>query len=418
MSRILILAATVFGGAVATALPVRAMEYGVSTEWVNVWTSQQVRKDSPYNPGNQLALLASGAFDSSLRLDLRAQGEGFKLGLGPRLAFNGTYDLPEGGKSVRKTSGYLQRWQMAWQGDALELFYNRELMLWGPSLLASPSNPFFRNVNQTNPMIELPTRDFVGTRYQWSDKDRLGLIVNVGRGRDTEILRDFKPTVALTHEHTGEDFVLGNVLSVRKGTWRVGSYGQYTLNDATLLYGDAAWFTEPERLVVRESAQGLQLAKRADANQRYLDVLLGGSYTFTSEPTLNVEYRYNGAGYSARERRLLGDYAQYNAALFTGTDPQRGATALGRVVTPFASTWSRQYLNLQYTQRFGDRTSVVGIFQYGLDAHDSATTLVLSRDVGEHVRLMANAVFYGGSANEAGRRYIKRAIFLGARITF
>lgn len=395
-----------------------AQEGSVSGEWVNVLTRQGVRKETPYNPGNDLAMLPGGVADSTLRLNLRGRVGDMSFGLGPRLAYRETYDLHEGSSRESKTTAYLNHWHAAWRPGPYEVFYTRELMLWGPSLLASPSNPFFRNVDQTNPMIELPTRDFVGARAQLSDSDRLSLVINTGRGRDTETLRDFKRTAALQYEHTGNDYSFGTVVSRRGATVRWGGYGQYTVGDATLLYADGAWLKEPERQVVVGTPENLLLGPRGDAGKRRMDLLLGGSYTFVSGPTVNLEYRYNAAGYDAGERRALDRYAQVSAARFTGEDPMGGATALAAVVQPYSTTWGRHYAHLQYNERFSNRTSFVGLLQYGLDAKDLSVTLVLTHDVGDRLRLMANAVFYGGPSYQGTQRYMKNLLYLGAKLSF
>lgn len=403
--------------AAGLVLPAEAESVSVAGEWINVVTHQGVHKGSPYNPGNQLARLPSTVVDSTLRLDLRGRAADLNLGLGPRLAYWEAHGRPEGGGRQRQTSAYLQHWQLSWRPDPYEVFYTRESMLWGPSLLASPSNPFFRNVDRTNPMIELPSRDFIGVRAQLSDRDRVGLVGNVGRGRDAIASHDFRRTLALHYERTGDDYAFGAVLSGRSGALHLGGYGQYTINDATLFYADAAWLREPERLVVLGPSDAPLLGQRTDARRHRADLLLGGSYTLASGPTVNLEYRYNGAGYDAGERRALGRYASTNAARLAQGDPA-GATALGAVVRPYSSTWGRHYAHVQYHQRFSGRTAFVGLLQYGLDAHDLSATLMLTHDVGDRLRLMASAVVYGGPSYQGSQRYMKHLLFLGAKLSF
>lgn len=397
-----------------------APELQAAGEWLNFATVQGVRKDSPYNPGNNLAGLPNTRFESVLRGNLRLNAAPFVLAIGPRLTGRRDYGTNEASTNTTHEELYLQNWQLEYRVDAVDLFYNRELLLWGPSLFASPSNPFFRDTNQVNPFTELPSRDFVGGRWRFSDTSQLNLLVNVDDGRDSEVLRHFKAITALQLEHRGYDYSLGVVAANSHGKWRSGLYGQHTLGESVVLYADGAWFAGSDRLIARQQGSDWTLITRPERN--YVDLLLGGAYTFNGGITINAELRRNGEGYDAGERHAMARYAQFHADGFTGSDPATiasSAQALGAVVQPHASTYGRNYLQLQYNdQQITERTSLIMQWSYSIDSHESAITAVISHDAGDRIRLQANLNAFTGSGSGGYHKYLDYAIFAGAKVFF
>ncbi|WBS03476.1 hypothetical protein OU994_03985 [Pseudoduganella sp. SL102] len=391
-----------------------------------------VRGDSPYNPDNLLAGIPRMEHGAQARLRWRLEGKYGVLAIGPRVTYSRATGTNAASGDKRDTKAYLQSWLVEGRLGNVDLFYSRELMLWGPSQFASPSNPFFTETNQVNPFTELPSRDFAGARWRIDDRNTVALVRNVDEGRDRELLRPFKPETALRADHVGDAFAVGAVASYRAGRKQYGAYGQWTVNDAVLVYFDAATFRGSRRLlalapgVASNGTQDWQLATRADDRKRHFDVLVGASYTFEGGSTVNLEYRRNTEGYTAAERAALDAFAVAQAGRFRRSDPfsdpfTAGAAAgqLGAVVQPYARTFGRDTVYAQYVnRRIAPSTSLVAQLSYGLGSKDGSTTIVISHDLNDRIKLAANLTVPFGSRHGDTRRYLDSVLFLGMTASF
>lgn len=383
-----------------------------------------VRGDSHYNPDNLLAGLPRMEHGAQARMRWRLEGEYGVLSVGPRVTFSKATGTNAATAETRDTKAYLQNWLIEGRLKNVDVFYSRELMLWGPSQFASPSNPFFIETNQVNPFTELPSRDFAGVRWRIDDRNTVALVRNVDEGRDREVLRPFKPETALRADHVGEAFAVGAVASHRAGRNQYGAYGQWTVNDAVLLYFDAATFRGSRRLVAvaPDGAQDWQLATRDDDRKRHYDVLVGGGYTFAGGSTVNLEYRRNTEGYTAAERAALDAFAAAQADRFRGADPFAVGVAAGRlgaVAQPYARTFGRDTLYAQYVNRaIAAGTSLVVQVSYGLNSKDGSTTIVVSHDLSDRIKLAANLTVPFGSRTGDTRRYLDSVLFFGMTASF
>jgi hypothetical protein len=387
-----------------------------------------VRGDSSYNPDNLLAGLPRMEHGAQARLRWRLEGDYGVLAIGPRVAFSKATGTNAASGDTRDTKAYLQNWLVEGRLGNVDVFYSRELMLWGPSQFASPSNPFFTETNQVNPFTELPSRDFVGVRWRINDRNTVALVRNTGEGRDRELLRPFKAETALRADHVGDAFAVGAVASHRAGRNQAGAYGQWTVNDAVLVYFDAATFRGSRRLLalapdgVNTGAQDWQLATRGDDRKRHYDALVGGSYTFAGGSTVNLEYRRNTEGYTAAEREALNAFAAVQAGRFRGTDPAAAGMAagqLGALAQPYARTYGRDTVYAQYVNRsIAPATSLVVQVSYGLNAKDGNTTVVVSHDLNDRIKLAATLTVPFGSRAGDTRRYLDSVLFFGMTASF
>ncbi|WP_338770028.1 hypothetical protein [Massilia sp. METH4] len=400
----------------------RDPEYGA--DLVLFSSLYDVRGDSSFNPGNLLAGLPRMEHGAQARMRWRMEGEYGVLAIGPRVTFSKATGTNAAAGDTRDTKAYLQNWLVEGRLGNVDVFYSRELMLWGPSQFASPSNPFFIETNQVNPFTELPSRDFVGARWRIDDRNTVALVRNVDEGRDREVLRPFRQETALRADHVADAFAVGAVASWRAGRKQYGAYGQWTVNDAVLLYFDAATFRGSRRLVALapEIAGDWQLATRGDDRKRHYDVLVGGSYTFAGGSSVNLEYRRNTEGYTAAEREGLNAFAVAQADRFRGSDPLAAGVAagqLGAVVQPYARTYGRDTVYAQYVNRsIAPGTSLVVQVSYGLNSHDGSTTAVISHDLSDRIKLAANLTVPFGSRAGDTRRYLDSVLFFGMTASF
>jgi hypothetical protein len=413
----LVILMTGLGGACA-----QEIEYGA--DLLVFGTAQQPRLDSPYNPENLLAGLPRRQLETQARVRLRWESDVLVLSLGPRFGIRRDFGTNDASTDSSADYAYLQSWLIEARSERFDAFYSRELMLWGPSQFASPSNPFFDDTNQVNPFTELPSRDFIGARWRASDRTTVSLIRNISVGRDSEILRSFQPINALRVEQVEQNFTLGLNLAQREGSTQLGGYGQLTASDALLVYADAALFKGSRRLIARQPQGGndWRLDSRDDADRLYQDAVIGASYTFEGGSTTNLEFRHNTEGYTAGELRDLGIFASEQATRFADPAPQISGSAaaqLGLLAQPSARSYGRSYVHLQYVDRKLVRdTSLVLQLSYGLDTSDGVATAVVSHDLNDRVRLSANLNVPFGSRDGEQRRYLNSVVFVGVTTTF
>lgn len=411
--------ATVGMGWVGAAQALDQEAWRWNGELITVVTAPQVRMDSLYNPGNLLGGAAGLYMDSALRLNGRWKGQGWLLSAGPRLSEARSFDDARGREPLLERDAYLQHWRLERRLGPVDLYYNREDMQWGTSLLASPSNPFFTNQDRTNSLVEVATRDFLGARLHLGEQDRINLMANVGQGRDKELLRDFKPIYAVQYERVGEQSQWGGLLSWRDRRWRMGAWGHVLTGPGSLLYADTAWTQEPERLAPRlDPMWGWRLQERERPDRRYLDALAGVAVSLGSSSTLNVEYRYNGAGYTRAERRDMDAFALSNASRMLLFDPVGGGTELAKAVRPNRSPWARQTVAAYLSQALGMDTHAFALVQYDLERKDRALTLILEQALGSHVRLIFNGTVHAGGDRQSFQRYADHVLFAGLRVSF
>lgn len=384
----------------------------------------QPRLDSPYNPDNMLAGLPRRQIETQARLRLRWEKESVALSLGPRFGARHDFGTNDASTNSHDKYAYLQSWLIETRRKSIDAFYSRELMLWGSSQFASPSNPFFDDTNQVNPFIELPSRDFIGVRWHASDRDTFTVIRNVDVGRDSEILRTFRPINALRVEHVGSTYALGLNLAQREERTQLGGDGQVTISDALLLYADLALFKESRRLIAYRPQAGndWRLGTRDDAGRLYTDVVIGTSYTFEGGSTSTLEFRHNTEGYKPGELRDLAAFSMEQAVRFINPNPQvsgPAASQLSVLVQPYARSFGRNYMHVQYIDRQLVRdTSLVLQLTYGVDTNDSVVTTVVSHDLNDRMRLSANFSVPVGSRFGEQRRYLNGAIFVGMTASF
>jgi hypothetical protein len=213
-----------------------------------------------------------------------------------------------------------------------------------------------------------------------------------------------------------------NLVLARRGDLdHVGLFGQWTANDALLLYADVGHRTRTAaRSVVRDvaSPSGWRVQARGDRDE--FDALIGASYTNAGGDTLTLEFRHNSQGLDDREFDDLRDAAA--DYLRAATDPASIADA-ARFFAETSDLGSRSlrrnYLHAQYLIR--EITPRVGgnvLALYGLDDGSAQWIGVLNWYVTDESRISLNAVFGSGPRDGEFRRFFDTAVFLGYKHYF
>lgn len=382
------------------------------------WTMYDINKKSEFNPANRLFTIPDAQWETQLRPQIRVTYDSLRLSVSPRFLYR--LDVRFHEQRVEKTDKYLQDWSIQFVRENWAVSYSRELLLWGPSLFASPSNPFFFSNNRTNPFIELSARDFLQGQYFYNNRLTFSFITNVSRGRDDANAPIFKPIYAFKADYIANRYNTSAILTFRDGDFSSGAYGQYTVNDALLLYADLGLKGRTDVLYPRHSNDplGFTLRRKANPNGVFFDGLIGGSYTFLNDTVLSIEYRHNTEGYTPQtEREFFQLGRQAVRSLATADEAVLPAVALlTRSLNVYGRTFSQDYLYAQYLMRdIVDNLTLNFLWQQNLNDGSAQPTFIVNYYLSNNWRIAGNFVFILGGRNSEYRRLLDSVHFVGLK---
>jgi hypothetical protein len=392
-------------------------EHSISSE---IFSSHyDINYDSPFNPENSLANFPERELNFLTRLNWSASLGGFDLMVAPRFGVESISSE----QTWTDTYSYMQEWSLSYGRDNGLVSVGRELILWGGSQFSSPSNPFYASNNQSNPFIEPPARDFF--QAQWINEKGwdLHFMANFDEGRDAINFDEFINIYAMKFGYTNYESSSALIVSSRNGSIDIGFYGQWTANDATLLYLDSS-YAESRNGYYPELTDGnsqWQFSKRTESTYEY-DVLIGSSYTFKSGSTLNVEYRYNEAGYDSQELNTYYQLVDMAALGLQASDPTiiiNSVSLLAMAADPKLRSINRNYLHLQYFHRnIIKDLSVNLLISHNLDDHSSQLTPVLNYYLNNNIAISGNFIFGLGDQYGEYSRYLDKIFYVGFKYYF
>jgi hypothetical protein len=359
---------------------------------------------APANPGNLVKDIARNTAQSQLRTSISYANahEGITLRVDPTFELArtnyGADDAPyHGGTSTDPfVNGYLVRLQGAI--PHVTLAASRQTLDWAPGYLYSPSDPFAARISIENPITEDRGSDFVWASYSPSWFTTISYYYNYARGEVRPPSYDpFRKTHALVTSYFSDEYSASLVLGEQRGRGDfIGSYGQWTAGEATLVYFDMA---------VRHGSSGLYPVSdpnfpaggfydETKHNKPLMpEVLVGASYTTQSDYTIYAEYLYYGLGYSNDELALSRRLNAQGAALFQ-TSQTLGLSTLGGAASNPLQFLGRHFANLQVVHKLGDVEVVV---QNALSLQDFTGRLFssISYAFGGHEIALTGLAFYG-----------------------
>jgi hypothetical protein len=225
----------------------------------------------------------------------------------------------------------------------------RELLTWGPANFRSPSNPFYFDAGRTQPLLELSGIDLARIHYM----DSLGG-VTAGYVFDAGHLTgqpDFRDTVFFKYDYRGSDYLVSGIMSKQKNhAVFLGSFGQWNLDDAILLYGELGSGQRPTRLDTNSSSTAQPFVIQ-QPSPRELTTLLGASYTLLNGQVLSLEYLHDGHGYSsAQEQQYFQRVSEANLQLqsASGVTQANALATIGTALSKAPALLSRDYLSLMW----------------------------------------------------------------------
>ena len=312
---------------------------------LEAWASAthfDVRRDALLNPDNRIAGIASDKATLDARLKLRIERGAADAVFEPRLVEEAEHTTgPDAAvvhtntERARVNQGFLR-----YKADASTWVVGRELFTWGPANLRSPSNPFYFDAGRTNPLAATPGVDLARMTVNLAPwKVTAAHVVSTSQLQPAV---DLDHTSLLKIDHQGDSHLLSLVLSrPRGGTLFVGGFGQFTLGDDWLLYGEFSSSRQALSMQASESAGALFTASRPAPRQSA--ALVGASYTLAGGQVVAAEVLHDGSGYDRAGLRRYFDQARA-AGSIAQVDPATGFGALGQALGQAPRLLGRDYL--------------------------------------------------------------------------
>ena len=293
-------------------------------------------KDSLLNPDNQIARLPEQSQRAELRFDFKAEHDKLHLSLRPILRWQKNSNAFS---DETRHEAYLSQGRLRWSlAEAWNLSAGREVMTWGAGQFRSPSNPFYFDNGRSDPLRELSGLDAM--KLSWTPDTRHSLSVGyiVSSGHDDGAIDNWQDTWILRATQRESNWAGGIALAKKAGQQVfVGIDGQYTLNDAVLLYVEVGSSTHLAAL--QSPVDAAQPFYIDTESARHTNALIGASYTFENGQSLGLEYLHQGHGFTAAE-----EAAYFNRAA-SATLPS-GANTLSMALAYAPPLLGRDYLYL------------------------------------------------------------------------
>jgi LysM repeat protein len=356
--------------------------------------------DSPLNPDN-IVEIPRYQTEVDLRPDFNLTFRRLELGLKPRFELKwrewdqGRRKGNEGDEETYIHEGFA-RYRVI---DPLIVSYGRENLQWGPSYLFSASNPFNRDNGRNNPKLEVPALDYGRLLWLPTDQWTLSFIANTTKGRQ-KLIRDFERGYAIKIDYSDAGKYLTFIPSYREdGEFKFGFYGGWTVSDALLLHAEGSFSDHIDET----------------------DILVGGSYTFASGPTIVAEYFRNQNGCTRKPfHRCFLPFDTAQAGILE--EPLTLQTSLGWARRQAKSPdilFRRNYLLLQYNHtRIRNTINLIVRWIHNIDDHSNRIVNILEYELGEHTRLFAiGNIFPGPKKTEFGS-FLNYSGMLGVSFTF
>ncbi len=365
-----------------------AWRYGWDSTLYGYGSRTQLNSDSLLNPGNRVAQLPETGATAELRLNLKADTERLHLDARP-IAF--ARDERNGVGSEQKRDLYISRWQARLRMlRSWSVAGGREVMNWGPAQFRSPSSPFYFDSGRSDPMRELTGMDM--GKLVWTPNMNVSATTAwiVGNGDKDVTVDGWKRSWLAKLDWRGEQWVYALIVAHAPHTLPFyGGYFQFTLSDAWMLYGEAAY-----------SEQTAVLPRRN--TPRRVTALAGAAYTFENGWTVNVEYLHDGHGYSPSERD----------AWF-----QRAAAAPAAALASMPRLLGRDYLHLVWQSNLMDSDGYWRLMAtHNLSDHGSTLSGYGEYALGGRYTLFATAYWNFGSIRQESAVLVRSYLSAGIKV--
>ncbi len=290
----------------------------------------------------------------------------------------------------------------------LSLQAGREVLLWGPATFWNPSNPFFAENNRANPQRALGGIDLGRARWQFNRAWSATAIAQFGRGR---------AAVASAHrqgikfdwigESASAAFVAATAPHERAS---VHGWGQATVNDAVIVYGEAGWSEDPASFFPEPgpTPTGWSLVV-PDRDARRIKAIVGGAYTLMSGATVTVEVWRNDAAWGGDRRRRVAEALRSLVRQPSGIADRQ----IGGILTTLPEPYGRHRAGVQFANAGDVRTAWLVRYTHGLDEGGGEWLGYLRRDLTDALQVWGTAAWQHGDDRSGYGLGVRSAFSVG-----
>jgi len=381
-------------------------------------TSQTLQDGGPLNPGNRVARLPDTQALADTRAQLQGKADAFDFTL--RLRSVEQTQKINGATASQPDTYFTQAYARARPSDGWTISAGRMLLTWGPAYLRSPSNPFYYDAGRTEPLRELSGIDAVSALYSGSTWS-LQMIEVFGSGHTSGSQAEnfsgsqlgnarFDQTHLLKFDWRAEAWLASAIVANQNdGNSYFGSYAQWTVNDAWMVYGEAGNGRRPNDLGT--SASGLPYTL-TQPSPRASTAIAGLGYTRENGQNINLEYMYDGHGYSSNGERAYFDAAGRAAELPANMTAQQ----LGTATSDAPVLLARNYLGLIWQSNPQENTQYWRLLATrNLTDQSMQWSAYAEKSINPHVTLFVNGLVNSGDGRTENGAFIKRSVDIGAK---
>jgi hypothetical protein len=400
------------------------MAYTGSLEAWTYGTAQQLQDASLLNPSNAVARQPTSQETFEARAQVQGKSEAFDFTLRARsVAQRNRVDGSEG--TVSDTY-FSQAYARAKFGQDLSISAGRMLLTWGPGNLRSPSNPFYYDAGRTQPLRELSGLDAASALYSTAGWSLQALHVFASghtsgsqaenfSGSQTGSLR-YNDTDLLKFDTHADTWLASAIVGKQAANAAyAGGYAQWTVSDAWMLYGEAGSGRRPVALAASGGPSGLPLTSSAPS-PRALTALAGGSYTLENGQAVNLEYLYDGHGYTRTGEAQYFLAARSAASLPGSPAAGAGAAILGQALGSAPVLLARRYLAAIWQSNPQDSTLYWRAMWTGdLQDHSAQWTGYVEKNINQRASLFASVTWNSGHAASEYPALLRSSVTAGVK---
>lgn len=377
---------------------------------------QRPDESAAFNPDNQVYRIPRQQFRTELRPEISMQVGSASVELSPRLWAEQSRLSVAGTQDTSNTfRGRLQYARVRYDTDESSFTAGRYVNFWGPSPFVAPSAPFHLNNGQITPQLELAARDYLEFSHQLDAVYSLSIIANIGDGNQN--LTDFRKSVLAKLDYTGDAVSSGMVLQYQAGgRFALGVNGQWTLDDAWLLYWDGMW-RQGRHLRAYPHVQSGTLGPD-NGRAGTMDVLLGGSYSLEDGTTFGMDLYRHGSGLTDSEQEAAFSMARLPTLPAFSAENAPHLQNIQALSSVPLSQLGRHYLMLRVQrQNLWDEINLGLLHTRNLDDGSSQTTLTTEWYATDQLQLFAYASLMDGESDTEYGRFIEHQLIAGVRWT-
>jgi hypothetical protein len=331
------------------------------------------------------------------------------------------------GRNQSSDRAFVNEWRVqAKPLSTVFVSFGKEKLLWGPSFIASPSNILFKDTEKINPKTEVEGKYLAKVIYVPNNTITINVISETQK-ENNDLGESLKPVQALKADFLSASCLVSVIAYYRQDDrFRLGSFGQWTVSDALLLYYDGIVSKGTDGLYPvpdPSNPLGGAFAKKYDNSSRLIPTVTGGgSYTFLSGETLSLEFLYNGQGYDNAEASayyLIRKNAYehfFDAGALSGLSQMTLSDSLNNEL-PFLRKY--YFMGQFQVREIKNVLDVIVRYTQGIEEHAGQASSIIEWQISNHIELFnINTVAVGSGRNTEFNSLLTNSVMAGIEAHF